>query len=119
MKLKVKMLGVIPKLRLKLNLNGIINLSERQKKIISTVAVALAVCAFYLWLGIGLNTYMPAGSRNNLAPLLIMYCAFPVFVLFFSIKRVVNILLGKEDREVIEPVKEASDEEKETAEAKK
>ena len=47
-----------------------------------------------------------------------MYCAFPVFVLFFSIKRVVNILLGKEDREVIEPVKEAFDEEKETAEAK-
>ena len=46
MKLKVKMPGVIPKLRLKLNLNGIINLSERQKKIISTVAVALAVCAF-------------------------------------------------------------------------
>lgn len=120
MKLKVKMPGILSKFKLKLKLKGIINLSDRQKKIISTAAVALAVCAFYLWLGIGLGKYMPEGSRDNLAPLLIMYCVFPAFVLFFSIKRVVNILMGKEDREVIEPVPEAfaPESEKETAEIK-
>lgn len=115
MKLKVKMPGIIQKLNLKPKLKKIINLSERQKKIFSTAAVALAVCAFYLWLGIGLGKYMPEGSRDNIAPLIIMYCIFPAFVLFFSIKRVVNILLGKEDRDVIEPVSEASADEKETA----
>ena len=120
MKLKVKMPGVIPKLKLKLKLKGLINLSDRQKKIFSTAAVALAVCLFYLWLGIGLGKYMPEGSRGNLTPLLIMYCVFPAFVLFFSIKRIVNILMGKEDREVIEPAPEASasETEKETADMK-
>lgn len=115
MKLKVKMPGIIQKLNLKPKLKNIVNLSERQKKIFSTAAVALAVCAFYLWLGIGLGKYMPEGSRDNVAPLIIMYCIFPALVLFFSIKRVINILLGKEDRDVIEPAPEASAEEKETA----
>lgn len=83
-----------------------INLSERQKKIISTAFVAAVVCGFYLWIGIGLGKYLPATSKNNLSSLLTMYAVFPFFVLVFSVKRIVNILLGKEDREVIEPVKE-------------
>ncbi len=108
MKLKIKMPGILQKFKLKFKLKGIVNLSERQKKIISTAAVALAVCAFYIWLGIGLGRYMPESSHSNLVPLLIMYCIFPAFVLFFSIKRVVNILMGKEDREVIESAAKAS-----------
>lgn len=118
MKLKVKMSDLVPKFKFKLKFKlKIINLSERQKKIFSTAAVAFAVCAFYLWLGIGLGKYMPEGSKSNLAPLLVMYSVFPAFVLFFSIKRIVNILLGKEDREIIEPVQESNSENKEKAKA--
>lgn len=81
-----------------------IDLSDRQKKIISTVFVATMVCGFYLWIGIGLGRYMPTDSRGSLSSLLAVYAIFPIFVLFFSVKRIINILLGKEDREVIEPI---------------
>ncbi len=122
MKLKVKMSDLVPKFRfkLKIKIKGI-ELSERQKKILSTAVVALAVCGFYIWLGIGLEKYMPDGSRENLPPLLVMYSVFPLFVLFFSIKRVVNILRGKEDQEVIEPTEadlKDSEQNKEEAQAK-
>ena len=122
MKLKVKMPELVPKFRfkLKIKIKGI-ELSERQKKILSTAVVALAVCGFYIWLGIGLEKYMPDGSRENLPPLLVMYSVFPIFVLFFSIKRVVNILRGKEDQEVIEPAEanlKDSEQNKEEAQVK-
>ena len=56
MKLKVKMPDLVPKFRfkLKIKIKGI-ELSERQKKILSTAVVALAVCGFYIWLGICLE----------------------------------------------------------------
>lgn len=122
MKLKFKMSELFPKFksRIKFGLKKI-NLSERQKKISSTVFVAAIVCGFYLWLGIGLVKYIPQDSRTNLSSLLIMYAIFPILVLFFSIKRIVGILLGKEDREILEPVKDdnfQSGDEKETAKVK-
>ena len=122
MKLKFKMSELFPKFknRLKFRLKKI-NLSERQKKISSTVVVAAIVCGFYLWLGISLAKYLSQDSRTNLSSLLIMYAIFPLLVLFFSIKRIIGIMLGKEDREILEPVKDdgfQSDDEKETAEVK-
>ncbi len=122
MKLKFKMSELFPKFksRIKFGLKKI-NLSERQKKISSTVFVAVIVCGFYLWLGISLAKYLPQDSRTNLSSLLIMYAIFPLLVLFFSIKRIIGIMLGKEDREILEPVKDdgfQSDDEKETAEVK-
>lgn len=122
MKLKFKMSELFPKFknRLKFRLKKI-NLSERQKKISSTVFVAAIVCGFYLWLGISLAKYLPQDSRTNLSSLLIMYAIFPLLVLFFSIKRIIGIMLGKEDREILESVKDdgfQSDDEKETAEVK-
>ena len=107
MKLKVKMPDLVPKFRfkLKIKIKGI-ELSERQKKILSTAVVALAVCGFYIWLGIGLETYMPDGSRENLPPLLVMYSVFPLFVLFFSIKRVVIFCGAKRTKRLLNPPKQ-------------
>lgn len=107
LKIKLPDWAIKAKQKIHSSIKGV-DLSDRQKKIISTVFVAAMVCGFYLWIGIGLGRYMPADSRGGLSSLLVMYAIFPMFVLFFSVKRIINILLGKEDREVIEPINAAA-----------
>ena len=83
-----------------------LDIPVRHKKLISTVAVALAVVALFVWLGIGMYKTKPEYSELSFFPIIVLFSAFPVMVLFFSVKRIVSILKGNEDQEVIEPKEE-------------
>jgi|GEM_PF-1916632 len=86
-------------------------LNHKTRQLAATLALMLAVCLFFVWLGAGMYRSVPEGDRGGLMPMFLLYGVFPLLVAAFSLHRVREIL-----REV-DPPEEAAKEE--TAETKK
>ncbi|MGN0629202.1 MAG: hypothetical protein ACI4IW_06200 [Oscillospiraceae bacterium] len=71
--------------------------SPRTKKIVTTVAVTLAVCLFFVWLGAGMYVSVPEEERGGLLPMFLMYAVFPLLIALFGAKRIYIIANGGED----------------------
>lgn len=71
--------------------------SPRTKKIVTTVAVTLAVCLFFIWLGAGMYISVPEEERGDLLPTFLMYAIFPLLIALFGAKRIYIIANGGED----------------------
>lgn len=72
-------------------------LSPRTKKIVTTALITLAVCAFFIWLGVGMYLSVPEEEREALLPMYFMYSVFPLLIIFFGAKRIYAVVNGKED----------------------
>lgn len=66
-------------------------LSEKTKKILTTVLIALAVCAFFVWLGNGMVSAATKTGREGMVPFYLMMVAFPFLILVLSGIRVYRI----------------------------
>lgn len=72
--------------------------SEKTKKILITALVALAVCAFFVWLGQGMAFAAAKVGRKEMLPLYIMTAAFPLLTLILSGIRVYRIFREEEPK---------------------
>ncbi len=84
--------------------------SPRTKKIITTVAITLAVCLFFIWLGAGMYISVPEEERSELLPMFFMYSVFPLLIVFFGAKRIYIIVNFGEDPEMVEKEEKYTDE---------
>ena len=78
------------------------NLSEKTKKILTTVLITLTVCAFFAWIGKGMFSVASETGREGMTPFYFMTVAFPLLVLVLSIIRVYKIFF-KEETETAKP----------------
>lgn len=84
-------------------------LNHRTKQLAATLALMLAVCLFFIWLGAGMYRSVPEGDRGGLMPMFLLYGVFPLLVVVFSLHRIREIL-----REVDPPEEAAREERMET-----
>ncbi len=72
-------------------------LSKEIRKIVTTAAIILAVCIFFIWLGVGMYVSVPEIRREELFPLFLLYTVFPGIILVLGSKRVYDVLNGREE----------------------
>lgn len=84
-------------------------LTHKRKQLLATLALMLAVCLFFVWLGAGMYRSVPEGDRGGLMPMFLLYGVFPLLVVVFSLHRIREIL-----REVAPPEEAAREERMET-----
>lgn len=67
-------------------------LTHKTKQLLATLALMLAVCLFFVWLGAGMYRSVPEADRGGLMPMFLLYGIFPLLIVVFSCRRVREIL---------------------------
>jgi len=67
-------------------------LTHKTKQLLATLALMLAVCLFFVWLGAGMYRSVPEADRGGLMPTFLLYGVFPLLVVVFSYRRIREIL---------------------------
>ncbi len=67
-------------------------LTHKTKQLLATLALMLAVCLFFVWLGAGMYRSVPEADRGGLMPTFLLYGIFPLLVVVFGYRRVREIL---------------------------
>ena len=67
-------------------------LTHKRKQLLATLALMLAVCLFFVWLGAGMYRSVPQADRGGLMPTFLLYGVFPLLVVVFSYRRIREIL---------------------------
>jgi len=85
-------------------------LNHKTKQLAATLALMLAVCLFFIWLGAGMYRSVPEADRGGLMPMFLLYGVFPLLIVIFSLHRIREILREADPQE--EPFEEKAAEEK-------
>lgn len=65
--------------------------SRKGRRILILAGLCFAVCAFFIWLGIGLYIYLPKGESENRIGMFFLYSVFPLAIIGLSSYRVYRI----------------------------